>query len=282
MIQIQQDLPKFSNLEALINKCSLAEVYIDNSAIDKDIDKLNSIANGKGANRKNKGEIKQIIRYINSIKASELDSKIDLLWELNEYVLQSHPVSLIHVLDYGLEMTDYIDIKEGKLIRLEYKELADIISLELMYRELDETIETMEEKLADIGITGIYNTSELLKHFEDNPFELSRSFKVSDSPYLIKDRKQIVEYFGKKTFSSVGYRDCVDYSIRHALALICESVLGSLLSYGIKFDLCSVSDSGIYFTTNSNQYDWDKIVGESVAIRAFGRRFEIKPRITIF
>lgn len=281
MIQIQQDMPDVNGLESIINKYGEVQISIDIDSVKLDIEALENKLKSP-LSRTDKKNMKEVKEYLEKLLKKAPDCKLDLLWSTDKYILKTYPIELIHIPEYNIEMTDYISVDNGHLVRVDYRDVLEIIAIEIMYRDLDETMQSMEEKLSDIGITGIYPSLELTKYFDDSALNLSKMFKISNSPYCLLDGKTSFEYFGKKEFNSPHYRDNVGYSVKHALAIITQSILDKLISSSIDFKLCSVSDSGIYFITSYSDVDIDKIINESAVVRAFGRRFEVKPKVTVF
>lgn len=281
MIQIQQDMPDVTGLESIINRFGEVQISIDTDSVKLDIETLDNKLKTP-LSRIDKKNIKEVKEYLERFLKRASDCKLELLWSLDKFILKTYPIEIIHIPEYNIEMTDYISVNNGHLVRVDYKDVLEIIAIEMMYRDLDETLSSMEDKLENIGITGIYPSIELTKHFEESSLKLSKIFKISNSPYCTSDSKTSFEYFGKKEFNSTHYRDNVGYSVKHALAIITQSVLNKLLSSNIDFKLCSVSDSGIYFITSYSDADIDKIINESAVVRAFGRRFEVKPKVTVF
>lgn len=281
MIQIQQDMPDVV-IESLINKNSEVQIDIDIDSIKSDIKTLEEKLKAP-LSRTDKKNIKEVKEYLGKVLNRVVDGKLDILWNVDKYILKTYPVELMHIPEYNIEMTDYISVpvESGHLVRVDYRDVLEIIAIEMMYRDLDETMESMELKLENIGITGIYPSIELTKYFDESVVNLSKIFKISNSPYCTSDMNSF-EYFGKKTFKSRHYRDNVGYSIKHALTILTQSILDKLVTSNIDFKLCSVSDSGIYFITEESDVDIDSLLNESAVVRAFGRRFEVKPKVTVF
>ena len=283
MIVIQQDSVDVNNIEGMINRQGDIPITVDTEAIQVDLEKL--VEKGKNPlSSFDKKNIKRVISYLNSILHYTKGTRLNLTWKYEEGLLKSSPVELIHIPEYNIEMSDYISVIGNKLIRVDYKNLIKIIAVELMYRDLGETHESMEKKLYNVGITGMYPDSELLKYFEEDVYNLSKQFKVGDSPYASKDKQGNIDYFGQKRFHGQFYRDIVDYSVKYALTLIAGAIMAKFNSNNVDFKLCSVSDSGVYFTTtHQDDEDINKlIIDESAIVRAFGRKFIVKPKITIF
>lgn len=283
MINIQQDTQDIVNIETLLSKNGDIAITIDIGTLQSDINRL--LEKQKNPlSRVDKNNIKSTINYLEDLIYNTNNNTLVLNWMVEDGILRSKPIELLHIPEYNIEMSDYISISGSRLVRVDYRNVFEIISTEMMYRDLGETMESMEKKLEDIGITGIYPDTELIKHFDESIYNLSKRFRVGDSPYVSKDRRNNIDYFNKKHFSGKYYRDMVEYSVKYALTLIAKSLLYKLGSNNIDFKLCSLSDSGIYFmTTSSEDSGIDTLINEeSVVVRAFGRKFMVKPKITIF
>lgn len=283
MIQIQQDISKAQSLEININKNCEVSFGIDVDSVKSDIEALEEKLKNP-LSKYDKKNIKRVKDYLEKLLSRVSDDfNFELLWSVNGDTLETYPLELKYIPEYSIEMTDYIRATEGKLVRIDYRDVFKAIAAEIMYRDLDETMESMEEKLADVGITGIYPVDMLLKHFDADILNLSRIYKIGDSPYYTRDTKYIYEYFGKKRFKTPYYRDCIEYSIRHAIGIIVDALMNKLSATGLKYSLCGANESGIYFIVDcDNDIDIDNILNESAVVRAFGRRFEVKPKVTVF
>lgn len=285
MIQIRQDEYSVKSLDQLIGKNTSTILDIDINSIKKDIDTLSKKLNSP-LSKFDKINIQSTIEYLNKLIKKVKNGKIELVWGLDDYILKSYPIEFRHIPEYNVEMADYIVTENKSMIRVAYPELLDIIALEVMYRDLGETFQSMEAKLKDIGITSIVNCNQLLRYFEDGAYILSKSLRVGDSPYCSFDGRAISEYFGRKEFKTGRYRECIEYSVQHALVLILGKLTEKLTLNNINYKICSISDSGIYIMSEDKvQYDTNKIenvLKEDVVIRAFGRQFLVNPVIDIF
>ena len=280
MIQIQQDMPNLNGLESIINKNGEVQIAIDIDSVRLDIENMEEKIK-TAFSKTDKKNMTAIKKYLEKMLSRTKDGVLEILWSTEEDVLKTYPIDITHIIEASIEMTDYISEENGHLVRVDYRDVLEIIAIEMMYRDLGETFNGMEEKLSDIGITGIYPSSKLLKHFDCDAIALSKLFKIEDSAYYVKNANVVYEYFGKKEFKTTRYKEPVEYSVKHALAILTQAILSRLGASNIPYKLCSVSDSGIYFITNSD-VDIDKILNESAVVRAFGRRFEVKPKVTIY
>ncbi len=283
MINIQQDTVDTVSFESILLKNGDIRIKLDINAIQSDIDRLCSIEEEKRVRHKERKELNETVEKLQRLIDKSRHSRILLTWSSDEDILKSSPVEIEYIQKYNIEMSDYIIPENDRLIRISYRNLYDIIALEIMYRDLGESMSSMEDKLSSLGITGIYPDTELLKYFDENIYTLSKKLKIGDSPYVSKDGRNSIEYFGKKKINSKFYNGIVSYSIRHAMSLITKALMAKLNGTNIEFKLCSISESGIYFLINNpNTVDIDEVVNESVIVRAFGRKFEVKPKIVVF
>lgn len=281
MIVIQQDIVELDGLDSIINKHGDANIKVDLAAIESDIKSLEEKIQNP-LSRIDKKNARNVLNYIEKLKGRAVDSNIELVWSVDKHALKSYPVQFNSIPAYNIEMTDYVDVSGESLIRFDYSDVFNVIALDMAYRDLGETNESIEEMLDEVGVTGIYPASILLSNFEPNIFEVCKTLIVDDSPYRASDLKITQEYFGIESFKSKYYSDCLEYSAKHALAIIASNLLGKLVNSKVKFSLCSVSTSGIYVIIHDNNTDIADKIKESVVVRAFGRRFEVHPRITVF
>lgn len=284
MITIQQDTSDTSGIEMMANKNGPIVLQIDWDAVDNDADKLKKKSKNT-LSKYDKYNLASVRKRVeNFINMSNDDMEIELTWKLEDYILKSSPVQIDNIPEYSIDMIDYISISEGKLVRLSYYQMVQAIAFDMMYRDIDEklTLKYMNQQLEDVGITGVYPIEMLLKHCPDDAFLLSKQLRVGNSPYKEMDTRNMLDYFSRKRFNGKYYRDSVSYSARYAYTVLAKSVLNKLIKSGEECRLISVSDSGICFATQCEDSKIQNLLGESVVIRAFGRRFEVKPKLIIF
>lgn len=285
MITIQQDTSDTSGIEMLANKGGLIDLAVDWDAVDNDTEKLTEKAKNPLSKYDKQNILNTKQRVGELISKSDDDMQIHLSWKLEDHILKSYPIQLDSIPEYLIEMIDYISIiDEGKLVRVSYYEMLKAIAFDMMYRDINAgtTLKDMDKALSELGITGIYPVSELLKHCQDDAFLLSKQLRVGSSPYREADTRKLLDYFSRKRFSGKYYRDAVDYSARYAYTVIAKSIMYKLSHNGEEYSLISITDSGIYFSTKCEDEKLQNLLGESVVIRAFGRRFEVKPKIVFF
>ncbi len=305
LIEIKQN-STFSGLVKALDKYNKEiRVNLNRQMIKDDIERLKSdIQSIKNSNITNKEinvmNINKVIEYLERLikKIDKADERgVNIKWAFNinrngGYDLISYPIKLIEVPEYNIFTIDYINLSknecnntEDKLVYLDYEELADIIAFDMMFRDLGEDHNTIEDKLDSVGIIASSNCEVLTKHFKDSPYELSKVLYVDNSPYMVlnKNINRIRDYFGKREFKLLNdstYRSAVSYSCRSAMALVVEGILNSKAE---EVGLCSVLDRGIYIMINSSDEDTIvKALSKPVCIRAFGRLLEVEPKIKVF
>lgn len=287
MVTIQQDF-SLNELNNLLIKYGDTNLSFNAQAITEDIrrleKRLEEIQERKIPNKEvHKKNIGNIIAYLNRIIKKAGDKSIKINWSLNDNIVKSYPIEMKSIPEYGIYTTDYINLENNKMVYLDYAELADIIAFEMMYRDLGETNDTIEDKLSGIGILSISESSELTKYFTDSPYELSKLLRVASSPYLVPGENKMVDYFGRKTIDTDRYREIVSYSCRCAMAFIVEALMKKASSNGLKIRLCGVFDTGVcLIVPEKENVDIQKEVAEAVYIRTFGRKLEVKPKVQIF
>lgn len=275
-------MPSIDGLDALVNKSGDIEIDIDLPALENDIGVINEKTKNT-VSRIDKKNINNLRDYLSKFYNKSKSGKFEMTWELDDHILKTYPLELMHIPEYNIEMTDYIKITDGRLIRINYHDMIEIIAFEIMYRDLGETLQSMEEKLSDLGITGVHPSYRIMQYIEDSPYDMSKIFKIGSSPYYVQDIDAIFEYFNTKRFKAEYYRECVEYSVKHALAIITKRLLEKFVAFNAEYKLCAVSDSGIYIITPASDVNINNIIlNESVIVRAFGRHFEVKPEVTIF
>lgn len=287
MVTIQQDF-SLNELNNLLLKYGDTTIRFNEQAIQDDITRLKKdLKDIQEKNLRNKAihkkNINNIVDYLERIIKKSDGKAIKINWSIHDNVVKSYPIEMKSIPEYKIYSTDYINLENGKMVYLDYKELADILAFEIMYRDLDETNESMEEKLSDVGIISISNSTVLTKYFKESPYELSKVLRISSSPYLVPGTNKVVDYFGNKEFDSASYRGVVGYSCRSAMSFVTEALMQKCATSGLKFKICGVFDTGIaVMVGNKDNLDIQKELAETIYIRTFGRKLEVKPRVQVF
>ena len=161
-----------------------------------------------------------------------------------------------------------------------------MIAIEMMHRDLGETFGSMEERLADIGITLINPADILTDVFKDESvLELSKICRIENSQYSMFSGKKSWDYFGTmmdKPYITGYYRDCVGKSVDVANTIIIRNILNKSVNMKLDLKLCAYDDTEMCFICEDPNLVLDKDIFESVVIRAFGRQFEVNPVVKVF
>jgi hypothetical protein len=297
MIQIYQNKYLISDLKSLFIKGNEVTVKMNRDIIQKDLDRL-ELLNSEANNKYNKNNIKVLIKYIKKlIKGLNDDDTFEMCWELKDGIPASYPIQLINEPDYELDICNYIEVEPGcKVVSIDTTDIANVIAFDEMYRDLGETQESLEEAFKKCGITIIEKGSIIQDYFNRlnvKPYYLAKTgFKVSSSPYISFETKNIHDYFYSKEFDSSYYRDVVSYSCRAANAVLMKELNTRLTSNNDKnkereiiVKVLAVNDTNLTFMVSGNavnSIDLKEIVSDSICIRIFGRRFSFNPNVIIY
>ena len=283
MIVIDQNKRIGNGINSIISRINKEGIELNQDTIDEDIERLKDMrskASGKYSIRK----IDEIIQYLE--KGAKNCKKIT--WGVKDDIIESMPFELLEFENYGIDMMKYVKRDNGVIVKLDYVEMVSIIAIDIMYRDLFESFESMEDKLKDVPIIGIAPASDILKYFEgDDMIDISRTYKIGSSPYKVAGRDTIMrDYFGVKEIKSEYYREVVKYSCLYAMSLIIQNIFKSQAVKKMKIGLCSIRSGYIQLKVDKRLGDKDihNIPGicENVSVRAFGRYFLVKPKISIY
>lgn len=284
MISIKQGYVDLIGIDALLYKYGETNLELNKALINEDIAKLKKL-HATPYNKRDKKNLELIEKYL-----SRLSTKIDetntfnFTWMYENFKLTAYPFDLKHFVAYNIKATDYIELNEYSLVKVNYNKVFEIMAFDMMYRDLGITTELMEEKLYDIGITTIVPSEMITSIFNDSALTLSKILKIEDSPYASDNGKLSWDYFCvlEEAFTSKEYKDCVGKSVDIAIAIISKSIINNFIKENIKFKICALNEDGLYFLISDYENKNLDNVFESVVVRAFGRNFEVKPEVTIF
>lgn len=249
--------------------------------LDIKLEELESLENTiqsmmKRAQKRRKESLKKILSSIRSITTNCRNGTIPILWYCNDGLVWQYPVDLANYPEDGIDCMDYIIRPNNSMaIRVHYSQLVNTIAFEMMYKDLGYTHKQIEEKLYDVSIIN-QNPVKILMDIigDEEPYKLSKMYKIQKSSYRSEDDNVIFDYFQNTAFYTDYYSKPVEYSCRQAIAFILDSMLDSLKEYNVPFTLCAMDDNSMTFIIDKGkQNEFVKIATEPVAIRAFGRSF---------
>lgn len=281
---IQKDIFKLNN----IDKLPEFSFKLNTKLINNDIIRLEGYKNDIKS-KYDKKNIDALISYLKKLlKNMKSDDMYEMCWNMDDKMLNAYPLVLINEPAYNINTCNYVEIENNqKLIDIDLSELSDIISFEIMFRDLGETHESVEELLKDCGILGTQDSSILTNYFKEigeRPYELSKKLKIEDTPYLSFEKHIVNDYFHSKEFKTNHYRSVIDYSCKYANIIIADDILKNYIQNKVNANLLMLNTTNITFIVyNSNEFNIDtsKLI-EDISIRIFGRHFLIRPTITVF
>lgn len=288
MIELVQN--RHGNFEQLVDKLSIADFTLDKELMNKDLQRFQEELQNT-SNKYNKKNLEAIVKYLKKLIKFTKDGKFELCWKIDkdDIIPSTYPIRLIYEELYNINICNYIELDTGhRFVDVDMQELADIMAFEFMYRDLGETNRSVEKLLEHCGVSTYEDSSKLTKYFDNreeynNIFGLSKILKVEDSPYRIRDTKEMIDYFDSRRFDATTYKEVVQHSCEYANTLVVNSLVKEAAKAGVEFKLLSIDATRIQFIVSecANEFIRDILVGE-VSIRSFGRKFKVQPKIGIY
>ena len=289
MIDIRSERNNITNIKGILNSLDEQELLIDMEHLDLTIEKYKKLGHYSKYDKKN---INNIIKWMVKIKEKTTEDNIlKYVWKLNgtenRNKLTSYPVDMTHITEYDIGITDFISTKPNqKVIKIEFKDLNNLMALAIAHRDLSYSIERIESLLADMGIISHYPIDDLrgkVKHF-DELYNTAIQLKINDSQYtILKKKKTFTDYFFMNEIATEGYREPINQSSRHLVLIVATDILEELLKQRHKASLIELRQDGFYIMVED--MDTDKIkraINKIVTVQLFYRRFELKPTVTIY
>lgn len=292
MIDIKQYSPITKELNTTLSRLGETRICLDGEIIREDIERLEKMLENTFS-KNDKFNIKQLIRYANRM-LKKSTTFLDISWFMEDGLAKAYPLELKYYPEYCIDAINYITTSSSeKVVEISYSGVADLIAYEIMHRDIgdindeniDITMSEIEKRLDDIGIISINDFSILKERFfkSYSPYKYSKMFKVNESPYIDLDKKKIKDYFGHKEFDIDKYYDVVDYSTKHAMALIFKGLTETKLLNNFNWKLVAINNDRIVLILNvDDDFNIEERLSNSVVVRVFGRRFEVAPEIKVY
>lgn len=295
IVNIRQYSP-LNNERGQVSKLSKVNLHINTSELSKVIDEQRSKRKELrySADRK---EADSTIDYLDRLKMSSSGGFLDVCWSESGGIAYDYPVGLSEYVRRGLDLKRIIDLSEGEnLVELEFSKVADLISFELMNRDLpvedgserDFSIEVLEDILSDVGLAGDTDFSVAKERLfpNDSPYELAASgYRVEKSSYINYETDRLYDYFSHSEFDPIRYREAVRYSVRHAALMIVEGIIedGIKATSGVKgWKLAAIGDTKAYFTFKGVEVSrLREILKCKVVVVVAGRKFGVNIDIKV-
>lgn len=301
MIEIKQFDPiSKKGLKSMTNKMSDTTLKMDIDSIRRDIERLKKSLE-TSTRKVDKNNLRTLINYLENLIHHIKFGEVTISWEEEDGLIGSKPISLRYFPDYNIDAAGYILTGASeKVIEVDFSPISDLLSFELMYKDIelskdsDETFtfEIIEDRLKNVGLvlgTTFDNFKEIL--FPDfSPYNLSKMYKIFQSPYKVIDTGKIKDYFGHKTFSTGYYYPVVDYSIRYAMTIILREAIksylvGKRINYNAAYNLASIDCARLVLLDDIDRDNEDilsQLSSLKTDITILGRRIEVNPKIRIF
>lgn len=288
MINIEQQKFPIESIESYLENNEYVEIKLNKELIKRDYERLEKdLKDNKYKNKYDKENIKRLVKYLKDINGKlNNDNIIELCWNIDNNIPYTYPISLIEEKAYGINTCDYIELEDERLVEINLTDMADLISFELMYKDLGESHNSIEELLKPCGVIGYNDPNLLLNYFKDNGdrlYELSKTMRIDSTPYMYLETKKVHDYFYTRDFKTKDYREVVDYSCKYASTVILHNIITSGLSSNTMVKPIMNNSTHIAFITdNDTEINIKKKLIDSISIRLFGRRFKLEPKIQIF
>ena len=269
-----------------IDTTDIIKLHISSEMLDREMSRIEKMGSVIKSDY-DKKNISILTKYLNNIKKKmDENNDIEICWTPDGTMAKTYPISIINERAYNFDTCNIIEIGDRqKIVEVNLTDLADIIAFEFMYRDLYETHDSIEELLKNCGIIGYEDSSILTNLFKengDNVYELSKSMKIWDTPYYSYEDKTIIDYFHMKKFKKDTYKDVVEYSCKYAAFIILNKFIKNAMHVKMDIKPIMLTPTHIAFMLNDvdDNIDISTII-EDVSIRVFGRKFVIKPNVTV-
>lgn len=290
MININNNIEVDVNrLGKLLNKYGSNCLKINEQLILDDIEKLREEIKVT----KSKVRIRNIevtIYYLKNILRNLRQGELNLKWQVNkDGEIETSPIKLIDMEMFNIVATDYVEIN-NRAINVDYSEVMRLIAFEQSHEDLGINSEKVEEHLKDLGIIAAYESDKIMSIVPEYALEQARVTSIKNSPYIDKENKIIYNYFVGGRNAEISkfskYKTILEASNKYAISLIVQSILSHLEEEKQYVELISVQDCNIQFIMEDNhEYCQDKILNilnEQVFILIAGRKFKVKPKVTVY
>lgn len=295
MIMIDHLKQKVADVKSATNTGNTYEVKLSTDLIQHDIDRMKSEL-GKTKNKIDNANIESIIKLLEkTLKiVKKNDGVLQFSWTTDtKYGLPiTYPINFIDEPLYKINMCNYIELEENqKLIYIPLMDLAEIISYEFVHKDYDHSVAEMDKMLDECTFLGNNKASMLLSkiHLEDdNLYRTALTLRVGQTGFGSADDNVIHDYFYSREFDfeygKTTYKDVINYSCKHANAIIANSLCKSIEMMRFKVNTVAVNATSIALIVTDSYNSGKEITADcidEIVVSAFGRKFalDIKPII---
>lgn len=219
----------------------------------------------------------QVLVYLEGLKKKATGGNLEVMWFIEDDRIKTYP-EFRDIPEMGIRCTDYINLSR-KLYEINFKEVAELISLELMFRDLGESKDSIEEYLKEDPMVWIPPVN-LLCRVDKDLYEKSRFMMIEDSPYR-NHEKVMSDYFNLREFRGNRYADPVKFSVEYAMLLVLEDILEQTAR--VQFKIYGLTDHKIFLAPEEADAErLLEIIKQPVQVMAFGRKFIVDPEIKVY
>lgn len=208
---------------------------------------------------------------------------VALDWKMRGNELVTVPLRTKEFKYVGISYSDFIELPTNTtIVRLDFREILNLITFEIVYRDWGYSFEDMEEILKEHGYIGMHQPKVLEELINSSFFyETASTLRIGDCPYLDQETKEVYDYFGENLGVQSKYKPILR-STRNKLANIMVDHLLSK-SRGLKMrglKLISLTTSELCFVVTDASEKVDQLLDEQVTLRIFGRIYNVPLKIT--
>lgn len=282
MLRIDENTIYSKNrIENLLNKHIRGYFTVDKAKLSMDIDKVHDCFLSE-KDRHKKKRYKECLDYLTEFEDSIKSDYIPAIWKIVDGRIEQHPFKFRCMKDTGIDSLDYVIKRDDKTVSIRYKQLWDLIALQIAHRDLDFETKEIDKMLTESGhsLSSVHSPSKLFELTVEEPYKEAIELMIGDTQYTDMNKtrgRHYIDYFGKY-INTKYYRDIINSSIQTSMLLI---VLNSLegIRRGCSVEFLGIVGDRVYFNTDMSNMELRNCLMDRVVVRAFGRYFEIESEL---
>lgn len=267
-----------------LDRLGSLKIKLNSELIKDDIDKVDKLLS-QATRISQRKYLESVIDYLNMLYKKSTKSNITLQWTFIGEEPRTFPFEIKQFKKLQIQATDYIVMNNTKMLSFEYKDLLNIMALDIVYREFGYSFSDIEHMLCSVSILNIQDTKILYDKglLSDDIYSVALEMAVGDTPHLDTETHEVTDYFGNIHKASKYYREAVLGSRNVAMNILLQQLLYNATQHGYKIKLAGVFEDSLYFILPSDEAEEiQKGLTDSLTIRLFGRMFEINPIVKLY
>lgn len=271
-------------IENFLNRYTRGYYTLKKDSIIADMDRFHGMYLAEKDKVTKKG-YRDVIDYLALLEDNMVNDYIKAFWTVENDALIAKPFKFKAMRDLGIDTINYVIKRDDKTVVISYKELWDLLALQIAHRDLDFNTKDIDKKLIENGysLSSIYGTSGLFDITMHNAYDEAIGLKIGDTQYTDISKsngKQYINYFGK-VIDTEYYRDVIQSSIDTAMLMILTHCLDKV-KRNCSIEFMGIIDDRIYFNTDMSNSELEDSIIDRILVRAFGRYFEIQPKVELY